>query len=269
MAKKKHANNPQKLDPDLELLIHKYARIYIDNPDELDNKLAVKKESEEDTNFIFYDARRVYYPYYKAQIHYRVAKMLELHPILAEILHIISELEKMQGKSTIATLKQITQLDSEIFHSILSDLEIKGYVENLSGVLKLSKNGKELLQKRKERVIEQESKYVQIDAIFGDVVAVAQRARDMRLEDRADKEAIELKPEAQKRPRTQELHNEFKDNLTLEQVLREALSGLDDREEKSQNTEAESQVSKAEYDIVAIDEVGEPKKFFTSYFCLL
>lgn len=49
MAKKKHANNPQKLDPDLELLIHKYARIYIDNPDELDNKLAVKKESEEDT----------------------------------------------------------------------------------------------------------------------------------------------------------------------------------------------------------------------------
>lgn len=268
MAKKKHANNPQKLDPDLELLTHKYARIYIDNLDEIDNKLAVKKESEEDTNFIFYDARRVYYPYYKAQIHYRVAKMLELHPILAEILHIISELEKMQDKSTIATLKQITQLDSEIFHSILSDLAIKGYVENLSGVLKLSKNGKELLQKRKERVIEQESKYVQIDAIFGDVVAVAQRAKDIRLEDRADKEAIELKPDSQKRPRTQELHNEFKDNLTLEQVLREALSGLDDREEKSQNTEAESQVSKAEYDIVAIDEVGEPKKFFTSYFCL-
>lgn len=253
MAKKKHANNPQ------------YARIYIDNPDELDNKLAVKKESEEDTNFIFYDARRVYYPYYKAQIHYQVAKMLELHPILAEILHIISELEKMQDKSTIATLKHITQLDGEIFHSILSDLEIKGYVENLSGVLKLSKNGKELLQKRKERVIEQESKYVQIDAIFGDVVAVAQRAKDINLEHRADKEAIELKPDSQKRPK--ELHREFKDNLTLAQVLREALSGLDDREEKSQNTEAESQVSKAEYDIVAID-VGEPKKFFTSYFCL-
>ena len=56
--------------------------------------------------------------------------------------------------------------------------------------------------------------------------------------------------------------------MTLEQVLREKLNGLDDREEKSQNTEAESQVSKAEYDIVAIDEVGEPKKFFTSYFCL-
>ena len=261
MAKKKHANNPQKLDPDLELLTHKYARIYIDNLDEIDNKLAVKKESEEDTNFIFYDARRVYYPYYKAQIHYRVAKMLELHPILAEILHIISELEKMQDKSTIATLKQITQLDSEIFHSILSDLEIKGYVENLSGVLKLSKNGKELLQKRKERVIEQESKYVQIDAIFGDVVAVAQKNKDINLEHKVDKKAIELKPDSQKRPRTQELHNEFKDNLTLEQVLREKLNGLDDREEKSQNTEAE-------YDIVAIDEVGEPKKFFTSYFCL-
>ncbi|EPZ8607887.1 phospholipase D-like domain-containing protein [Campylobacter upsaliensis] len=268
MAKKKHANNPQKLDPDLELLTHKYARIYIDNPDELDNKLAVKKESEEDTNFIFYDARRVYYPYYKAQIHYRVAKMLELHPILAELLHIISELEKMQDKSNIATLKDITQLDDEIFHSILSDLEIKGYVENRSGVLKLSKEGKELLQKGKERVIEQASAYVQIDAIFGDVVAVAQRAKDIHLEHRADKEAIELKPEAQKRPKTQELHNEFKNNLTLEQVLREALSGLDDREEKSQNANAESQVSKAEYDIIAIDEIKEPKKFFTSYFCL-
>lgn len=268
MAKKRNTNNPQKLDIDLDLLTHKYARYYIDDKESLDNELAVKKEGEEDTNFILYDARRVYYPYYKAQIHYRVAKMLELHPILAEILHIISELEKMQDKSNIATLKDITQLDSEIFHSILSDLEIKGYVENLSGVLKLSKNGKELLQKGKERVIEQESKYVQIDAIFGDVVAVAQRAKDIDLEDRVDKEAIELKPDSQKRPRTQELHNEFKDNLTLEQVLREALSGLDDREEKSQNANAESQVSKAEYDIIAIDEIKEPKKFFTSYFCL-
>lgn len=282
MAKKRNTNNPQKLDRDLELLTHKYARYYIDNKESLDNELAVKKEDEEDTNFIFYDARRVYYPYYKAQIHYRVAKMLELHPILAEILHIISELEKMQDKSNIATLKDITQLDGEIFHSILSDLEIKGYVENRSGVLKLSKNGKELLQKRKERVIEQASAYVQIDAIFGDVVAVAQRAKDIHLEDRVDKEAIELKPDSQKRPRTQELHNEFKDNLTLEQVLREALSGLDDREEKGQNANAESTIikdskqetteskipKKVECDIVAIDEVKEPKKFFTSYFCL-
>ncbi|WP_299545756.1 phospholipase D-like domain-containing protein [uncultured Helicobacter sp.] len=262
MAKKK-PQNPQKLDPDLELLIHKYARIYIDD-EALDNALAVKKEGEEDTNYIFYDAKRVYYPYYKVQVAYRIAKMLKLHPILEELLHIISELEKMQDKSTIATLKDITQLDGEIFHSILSDLEIKGYVENLSGVLKLSKNGKELLQKRKERVIEQSSAFVQIDAIFGDVVAVAQRDKDIRLEDRADKEAIELKPEAQKRPRTQELHNEnFKDNLTLEQVLREALSGTDDR--KSQNADIES---KEEYDIVAIDEIKEPRKFFTSYFCL-
>lgn len=268
MAKKRNTNNPQKLDRDLELLTHKYARYYIDNKESLDNELAVKKEDEEDTNFIFYDARRVYYPYYKAQIHYQVAKMLELHPILAEILHIISELEKMQDKSNIATLKDITQLDGEIFHSILSDLEIKGYVENRSGVLKLSKNGKELLQKRKERVIEQASAYVQIDAIFGDVVAVAQRAKDIHLEDRVDKEAIELKPDSQKRPRTQELHNEFKDNLTLKQVLREALDELDDREEKGQNANAESKVSKTEYDIVAIDEVKEPKKFFTSYFCL-
>ena len=282
MAKKRNTNNPQKLDIDLDLLTHKYARYYIDDKESLDNELAVKKEGEEDTNFILYDARRVYYPYYKAQIHYRVAKMLELHPILAEILHIISELEKMQEKSNITTLKHITQLDSEIFHSILSDLEIKGYVENSSGVLKLSKNGKELLQKRKERVIEQASAYVQIDAIFGDVVAVAQRAKDIHLEHRADKEAIELKPEAQKRPRTQELHNEFKNNLTLEQVLREALSGLDDREEKSQNADTESTIikdskqetteskipNKVEYDIIAIDEIREPKKFFTSYFCL-
>lgn len=268
MAKKRNTNNPQKLDRDLELLTHKYARYYIDNKESLDNELAINKEGEEYTNFILYDARRVYYPYYKAQIHYQVAKMLELHPILAEILHIISELEKMQDKSNIATLKDITQLDGEIFHSILSDLEIKGYVENSSGVLKLSKNGKELLQKRKERVIERASAYVQIDAIFGDVVAVAQRAKDIHLEDRVDKEAIELKPDSQKRPRTQELHNEFKDNLTLEQVLQEKLNGLDDREEKGQNANAESKVSKTEYDIVAIDEVKEPKKFFTSYFCL-
>lgn len=77
--------------------------------------------------------------------------MLELHPILAEILYIISELEKMQDKNNIATLKQTTQLDNEIFHSILSDLEIKGYVENLGGVLKLSKNRKELLKKTQRK----------------------------------------------------------------------------------------------------------------------
>ncbi|MCR2100104.1 hypothetical protein [Campylobacter upsaliensis] len=109
---------------------------------------------------------------------------------------------------------------------------------------------------------------MQIDAIFGDAAAIAQRAKNINLEHKANQEAIELKPDSQKRPRTQELHNEFKDNLTLEQVLREKLNGLDDREEKSQNTEAESQVSKAEYDIVVIDEIKEPKKFFISYFCL-
>lgn len=43
MAKKRNASNPQKLDPDLELLTHKYARYYIDDKESLDNELAVKK----------------------------------------------------------------------------------------------------------------------------------------------------------------------------------------------------------------------------------
>ena len=46
MAKKKHANNPQKLDPDLELLTHKYARIYIDNPDGLATKVYIEPAAD-------------------------------------------------------------------------------------------------------------------------------------------------------------------------------------------------------------------------------
>lgn len=41
MAKKRNPNNPQKLDPDLELLTHKYARFY--DRESLENKSAVKK----------------------------------------------------------------------------------------------------------------------------------------------------------------------------------------------------------------------------------
>lgn len=267
MAKKKNVVNPQKHDLDLELLTHKYARYYIDNASDLDDECVVQKEGQEDTNFILYDTRRVYYPYYKARVSYRVAKMLEFHPIIMEILHIINELAKMQDKNTITMLKDITQLDNEIFYSILSDLEIKGYVENENGALKLSKKGKELLHKGKERVIEETSAYVQIDSIFGD--AIAQNARDINLEHKADKDAIELKPDSQKRPSTQELHKEFKDNLSLEQVLREALNWLDDREELNQEiNNAESKTSKVEYEIVAIDEIKDPRKFFDSYFCL-
>ena len=271
MAKRKNPQaNPQKADIDLELLTHKYSRIYIDNESE------IRREGEEDTNYMWYDTKRVYYPYYKTQVKYRVAKVLELHPIILEILHIINELEKLQERNNLATLKEITQLDSEIFHSIMSDLEIKGYVEIENGILKLSKNGKELLKKKKERVIESSSSYVCIDGIFGNVCGVAQYSRGIMLEDRADKDAIELKPNSQKRPRIEELHKEFKENLSLEQVLREGLNGADDKwveneskvEKDSLNTESkEMKSTREEYDIVSIDEI-KPQKFFKSYVCL-
>lgn len=267
MAKRKNPQgNLQKAD--IELLTHKYSRIYIDDESE------IRKEGEEDTNYMWYDTRRVYYPYYKTQVKYRVAKVLELHPIIAEILHIINELEKLQERNNLATLGEITQLDSEIFHSIMSDLEIKGYVEIENGILKLSKNGKELLKKKKERVIESSSSYVCIDGIFGDVVEVAQTSKGIMLEDRADKDAIELKPNSQKRPRIEELHKEFKENLSLEQVLRDGLSGADDKwvenkvgEEGSNAESKEIKNTREEYEIVSIDDI-EPKKFFKSYFCL-
>lgn len=271
MAKRKHPQgNPQKADIDLELLRLKYSRIYIDNESE------IRKEDEEDTNYMWYDTRRVYYPYYKTQVKYKVAKVLELHPIIAEILHIINELEKLQERNNLTTLGELTQLDSEIFYSIMSDLEIKGYVEIENGILKLSKNGKELLKKKKERVIESSSAYVCIDGIFGDVKEVATHSKGIMLEDRADKEAIELKPNSQKRPRIEELHKDFKENLSLEQVLRDGLSGADDKwvedeskvEKDSLNTESkEMKNTREEYEIVSIDEI-EPKKFFKSYICL-
>lgn len=75
----------------------------------------------------------------------------------------------------------------------MGDLEVKGHVEINGGVLKLSKNGKELLRKRKERVVESSSTYVCIDGIFGDVVELGQNSSGIKLED-GDKNCIELKP---------------------------------------------------------------------------
>lgn len=266
MAKKKSSQNSQNSDKDLELLVHKYSRIYID--DDKDSEL--KRDDEENMDFVLYDARRVAYPYYKTQVFYKVAKVLEVHPIILEILNIIAETHRMQDKNNVTTLLAITQLDSDIFYSIMSDLETKGYIEKIeNGILKLSKNGRELLNKGRERVIESSSAFVKIDAILGDVVEVAPFAtgkRGINMDDRVYKDAIELKPDSQKRPRIQELHKTFKQNLSLEQVLQEGLRGLDDREETS--AENEESKTRVEYEIVEIDDIKESRKFFENYFCL-
>lgn len=275
MAKKKTHSTAKTKELDLELLIHKYACIYLDDSESLE---LVQKEGEEDSNFVLYDARRVYYPYYRAQVKYNVAKIAPLHPIIEEILKIIKELQTLSGKDNIATLKAITQLDSEIFYSILSDLETKGYVEidNTSGTLKLSKNGREILEKSKERIVEPTSAFVLLDGIFGNVEIVAERSRDMILEDGANKEGIKLKPNAQKRPAkgAQGLHENYRDNESLEQVLRAGLEGLyqkdDEKSSESgvEKSEEDSNKSSDEYEIVEINEVASVQPFFKSYFCL-
>ncbi|WP_270982832.1 hypothetical protein [Campylobacter helveticus] len=316
MAKKRqnpqNQANTEKKDIDLELITHKYARYFCDS-EKADKEAqnlashimpeAVREDmagGEEDTSYIHYDTKRVYYPYYKTKIHYQIAKELPLHPILEGILHIIESTQKMQGengksKSTFATLKAITQLDEEIFHSIVADLELKGYIDLQShtGELRLTNNGKEILQKAKERVVEETSAYVITDGIFGNVQASAKSAKDesVRLEHKPDEESFELKPDSNKRLRLEGLSEFFNDEktLTLRQILLEGLRGLDVPEDskdtkkkqkeqdstqedsaKSSQEKTESKIAESSgaCEVLEITDIAECKKFFKSYVCL-
>ena len=122
MAKKKNnSNNTKKeevFEPDLALITHKYSDYYISDIN----------------NFVWYDTKEVFYPVYKSIIIYQTTKEQEIHPIIIGILNIIKYLETLKNISVLEKLQKITMLDTEIFGSIINDLEIQGYIKDDSGI---------------------------------------------------------------------------------------------------------------------------------------
>ena len=247
MAKKKNKSETSfgLQNVDMELLTHKYADYYMDSKRTqhrsqdseesfLDSIRKIGNEDSEGEDYIWYDTKEVYYPMYKTKVDYEVIEQQELHPIILSLLESIKYLGTLQENDNVEILQALTQLDSEILGSILSDLETKGFIKLMP--LGITKNGQEMLDTRKEAILQSESAYVLLDGIFGKVardnkgLCVAKSHKDIMLESHVQdfKDCIKLKPSSKDlRPRIENLDKDFSENKTLRSVLVEALNSLD------------------------------------------
>lgn len=244
---------------DMQLLTHKYSDYYISKKESDENlaQMGLVKEGDEsdEGDFVWYDTKEVFYPVYKTIIDYQITTIQPIHPIIIAILKAVKYLETLKNVDVVQKLKAITQLDDEIYGSIIAELITKGLLSINEGVIKLSDNGKDALKKEKEKIINDESAVVAIDGIYNEVLEVAKSVKDMNLPHKPSENSIELKPLSKARPRSENLYEEFSENKTLYQVLFEALQGLDSVEDKS------AEVS----NILA---VRDTKKFYKKYICL-
>lgn len=210
--------------PDFELLTHKYSDFY--------------------EGFYMYDVREVDYPVYRTKVLYEYSKVQEIHPIIIAVLRTIQFLESVSNLDVYEELNNITQLDKDILDSILAEITVKGYLKQDD--LRLSTDGKEILQKAKEVITEKKSDYLNIDGIFGTVLPDFGKIHQN--DKKAREGSIEFKPYVKSRPRIEYLDEEFSDNKTLRQVL---IENLQNKEE----------------DVTGILEIA-PNKFFNRYICL-
>ena len=220
----KQNNDERVLRPDLELLNHQYSDFYPD--------------------YYMYDVREIDYPMYRTKILFEYTKDQEIHPIIISVLKTIQFLESVRNVDAYSELQNITQLDKEILDSILAEMTTKGYLKQ--NELKLSANGKEILEKEKELVTEKTSAYLNFDGIFG--TCMGDNGKINQNNKKTREGAIEFKPYVKSRPRIEYLDENFSDNKTLRQVLIENL----------QNKEK---------DVTTILEIA-PNKFFNQYVCL-
>ena len=288
MAKKKNKSETSfgLQNVDMGFLTHKYEDYYMDSKRTqhrsqdseesfLDSIIKIGNEDSEGEDYIWYDTKEVYYPMYKTKINYEIIKEQALHPIILSLLESIKYLGTLQENDNVETLQALTQLDSEILGSILSDLETRGFISPNS--LRLTTNGHKMLDTRKEAILQSENAYVLLDGIFGEVardnkeLCVTRNHKDIMLESHVQdfKDCIELKPSSKDlRPRIENLDKDFSNNKTLRSVLVEALNGLDHIEssdEDLKNSKNSHALHKAE--IAGITDIN-PKKFYKKYICL-
>lgn len=251
---------------DMHLLTHKYSDYYISKKDSDENlaQMGLAREgddSDEQGDFVWYDTREVFYPVYKTIIDYQITTIQPIHPIIIAILKSVKYLQTLKNVNIAQKLKAITQLDDEIYGSIIAELITKGLLSNENDKIRLSDKGKDALKKEKEKIVNDESAVVAIDGIYNEVLEVAKNVKDMNLPHKPSRDSIELKPLFRARPRSENLYEEFSNNKTLYQVLAEALQGLDSIDGAGQNERQSAEVS----NILAVPDV---RKFFMKYICL-
>lgn len=211
----------------------------------LDLELLTHRYSDHYEGFAMYDAREIDYPVYRTKVMYAVTKERQIHPVIISVLKTIQFLETVKDEDSYSYLKEITQLDEDILDTILADITTKGYLKQndiRQDELKLSKEGKEILEKETELITENASSWLHFDGIFGTVLEDTEK-----LDQKSRDGAIEFKPYVKSRPRTECLDDEFSDNKTLRQVIIENLQDGND--------------------ITDVFEVL-PGKFFRRYICL-
>ncbi|MCI7565085.1 MAG: hypothetical protein MST05_00105 [Treponema sp.] len=176
MAEKQ--NKPKQIEkPDLELLTHKYSDFY--------------------SGFYMYDVREIDYPAYRTKVLYEYTKAQEIHLVIISVLKTIHFLEGIHGIDIYSELYNITQLDKEILNSILAEITTKGYLKQ--NELKLSTNGKEILEKENELITEKDSAYINFDGIFG--TALTDNGKINQNDKKAREGSIEFKPYVKSRPK--------------------------------------------------------------------
>ena len=230
---KNNTNNTTKNNISKEMIYHKFYDYYSDN----DNK---------ELNYSIYDVREVYYPYYSITVLYQKNEKKEIHPIYISILSMIEELGSFRDINILDTLKEITCLDDDIFNSILSDLNMSGYIDlkNLS----ITEKGKKIKNNAFENIVENNTAYVQIDGITEEGISVNfDRKYDTKSFPEQDK--YELKPKLLVYPRTETLLENITEIKTVYKVLYET-------------------IYKADNKIVNISEIKITKKFFEKYYCI-
>ena len=223
----------------------------------IDLEIIKQKYSNYYNSFIYDYAKEVFYPVYKAKIIYQIKRENEIDPVIMEILKIIGKIETFEGRNTLEELQKITQLDMEIFGSIMSELITQGFVKECkyNSEIKLTYKGKKSLINKKEKILENTYSFVIVDGIFNEIFDSAKMAKEIFLANKPTKDSIELKPLYNTRLSTENLYNEFSDNKTLYQILLESLKGLDDTKDNK-------------VEISDILEIQYVEKFYKKYICI-
>lgn len=191
---------------DREILVQKFSNYYCDE---------TKDDESEAKNFRLYDIQELYYPYLFVHIDYQVSKTKKIHQIELKFLEMIEILSSTKYEHLLDKLRDLTQLDKDIFDGIISSLQLKGHI-NINP-LSLTTAGKEAKNKQKEDIQETDSADVYMDSIMGEISSEKESIKN------PPKEALELKPKLNFEPCTQSLNEHFSDNKTLRTCLMEAL----------------------------------------------
>ena len=179
-----------------------------------------KDESEDGINFRLYDIKEVVHPSLILKVDYTKRVNKKLHQIELEFLNLIGVLASQHdGKET---LQKVTQLDQDIFNSLLNNLELRGLIN--TDPLTLTKDGWELKRSHNLESLEEDVAFVKLDQLRGEIIEVSDYKFHAHT-DNSDK-TVELKPKLSFQPRKDTLDEVLQDHKTLRTTIMENLDSV-------------------------------------------